>query len=141
MMKALVELIKKFWSTDWHKDAEMIFNDFLRNGDRYKKNVVDRFAIRSPNIDVSGEPYFALIHPNNAVSGPYGGMSFVLFPSQTARPIISLGIGTQGLAPDEMVLGRPGHARQLAAICTYINNELHGRKKILAAPIWKYQMM
>lgn len=129
-MQTLISFIKKTWSTDWHSEAEIVFNNFFQSGNRYKKSVADKFAIRSPNIDTKGEPYFALIHPNNAASGPYGGMSFVLFPSQTARPIISFGIGTQGLAPDEMVLGRPGHARRLAAICNYINHEYGKGKRI-----------
>ena len=129
-MKELIDFVKKMWSNEWHKEAETVFNAFLQSGERYKKNVSDKFAIRSPNIDISGEPYFALIHPNNADSGPYGGMSLVLFPSQTARPIISFVIGTQGLAPDEMVLGRPGHARRLAAICAFINHKFGKGKRI-----------
>ena len=32
-------------------------------------------------------------------------------------------IGTQGLAPDETILGRPGHARKMQAICTWLNQQ------------------
>jgi 5-methylcytosine-specific restriction protein B len=50
-------------------------------------------------------------------------MSFVIFPSDEAPCLIGMCIGTQGLAPDETILGRPGHARKLQAICTWLNHE------------------
>ncbi|MCI0446644.1 hypothetical protein L0152_26000, partial [bacterium] len=55
-------------------------------------------------------PFAALIHPQNPNSGPYGGMSFVIFPAKDAPCLIAMGVGTKGLSPDEDVLGRPGHA-------------------------------
>jgi len=38
-----------------------------------------------------------------------------------------MGIGTQGLAPDEAILGRPGHARKMQAVCNWLNHRFgHG---------------
>jgi 5-methylcytosine-specific restriction protein B len=33
-------------------------------------------------------------------------------------------VGTQGLSPDEGILGRPGHARKIQAICAWLNRAL-----------------
>ena len=70
----------------------------------------------------AGVPYAAYIHPSNADAGAYGGMSFVIFPVEGAPCLVAMVIGTQGLAPDEAILGRPGHARKLQAICTWLNH-------------------
>lgn len=45
----------------------------------------------------------------------------MLFPSSTAPACISLVVGTNGLAPDEQSLGKPGHARKVSAICSWLN--------------------
>lgn len=37
--------------------------------------------------------------------------------------MIGMVVGTQGLAPDEAILGRPGHARKMQAICAWLNSE------------------
>jgi 5-methylcytosine-specific restriction protein B len=39
-------------------------------------------------------------------------------------------VGTQGLAPDEAVLGRPGHARKMHAICSWLNREFGGGSQV-----------
>lgn len=132
-MKNIVELVKSPWTSDWHQQAEKIFSNFLQEGERYLKKARNVTSIRSPKITLEengGVPYFALIHPSNAPSGPYGGMSFVLFPSQEKASLISLGIGTQGLAPDENVLGRPGHARKLSAICKLLNQKYGNQHRV-----------
>ena len=69
----------------------------------------------------AGVPYAAYIHPSNADAGAYG-MCFVIFPVEGAPCLVAMGIGTQGLAPDETILGRPGHARKIQAICTWLNH-------------------
>jgi 5-methylcytosine-specific restriction enzyme B len=43
-------------------------------------------------------PYAAYIHPSNADSGAYGGMSFVIFPANEGPCLVAMVIGTQGLA-------------------------------------------
>ena len=40
-------------------------------------------------------------------------------------------MGTGGLAPDEAILGRPGHARKVQAICAWLNQK-HGNGKRVA---------
>ena len=45
--------------------------------------------------------------------------------------LISVVIGTQGLSPDEEVLGRPGHGRKVAAICNWLNTK-HGHGNMVA---------
>jgi 5-methylcytosine-specific restriction protein B len=66
-----------------------------------------------------GVPYAGLIHPDNPVSGPYGGTSLVWFPGDGCS-LMGLGIGTRGISPDEGILTRPGHRRRIAALRRYL---------------------
>jgi 5-methylcytosine-specific restriction protein B len=90
-------------------------NRFQRVADlSEKKNDEKRFQLRLNASTQEGQiPYLALIAPEQPLSQAYGGMSFVVFPSdEDGFPaIIGMVVGTGGLAPDEMILGRPGHAR------------------------------
>jgi 5-methylcytosine-specific restriction protein B len=81
-----------------------------------------RFQLRVNSDTKDGAvPYIALIAPEQDTSGPYGGMSFVLFPADDAGPaLICMGIGTQSIAPDDMVLGKPGHARRCRAVSRWV---------------------
>lgn len=79
----------------------------------------------------SGVPFAAYIHPSNPPSGPYSGLSFVIFPVPDQPCLIGLVVGTQGLTPDDAVLGRPGHARKAQAICAWLNRD-YGRGSFLA---------
>jgi 5-methylcytosine-specific restriction protein B len=54
-------------------------------------------------------------------------MSFVIFPVEGKQSLIALGVGTQGIAPDEMILAKPGHSRKVQAICTWLN-KLHKKQ-------------
>jgi 5-methylcytosine-specific restriction protein B len=58
-------------------------------------------------------------------------MSFVIFPAEGEPGLLGLVVGTQGLAPDEAVLGRPGHARKARAICSWLNRR-YGRGRPVA---------
>src|SRR5260370_20152103 len=49
-------------------------------------------------------------------------MSLAILRAEDAPCLVAMSIGTQGLAPDEAILGRPGHARKMQAICTWLNN-------------------
>jgi 5-methylcytosine-specific restriction enzyme B len=93
-------------------------------GTRYAKRAERSVALRAPDMKGSdvGVPYAAYIDPSNADAGAYGGMSFVIFPAEGAPCLVALVIGTQGLAPDEAILGRPGHARKVQAICAWLNH-------------------
>ncbi len=35
--------------------------------------------------------------------------------------LFGMGVGIQGLSPNEAILGRPGHARKVQAICSWLN--------------------
>jgi 5-methylcytosine-specific restriction protein B len=99
---------------------------------RYPESAKRQVAVRTPAPPQDSEgmvPFAALIHPSNPSSGPYGGTSFAVFPGDDAPCMISLVVGTNGLAPDEEILGRAGHARKIAAICAWLNS---GRHKLVA---------
>jgi 5-methylcytosine-specific restriction protein B len=85
-----------------------------------KKNDEKRFQLRLNASERT--PYLALIAPEQPTGGSYGGMSFVVFPSDDdAMPaIFGMVVGTAGLAPDEMILGRPGHIRRCTAMSAWL---------------------
>ena len=102
-------------------------------GTRYPKRAEKSVTLRAPEMkggNDAGVPYAAYIHPSNADAGAYGGMSFVIFPVEDAPCLVAMVIGTQGLAPDETILGRPGHARKLQAICTWLNERFGGGEQV-----------
>lgn len=127
----LAELVTQNWQPGWHDKARQCLEG-IRVGSRYVKKAEKATAIRSPNMAADGTsvPYAAYINPANPDSGAYGGISFVLFPFASGPSLISFVVGTQGLAPDERVLGRPGHARKLAAICACVNEKFGKGKRI-----------
>jgi 5-methylcytosine-specific restriction protein B len=97
-------------------------------GTRYAKRAEKSVALRAPDMKGSdtGVPYAAYIHPSNPDAGAYSGLCFVIFPVEGAPCLVAMGIGTQGLSPDEAILGRPGHARKMQAICTWLNHRYGG---------------
>lgn len=83
-----------------------------------------RFQLRV-NADTKdgAVPYIALIAPDQDTSGPYGGLSFVVFPADDdGPPLICMGIGTQSIAPDDRALGSPGHSRRCRAITQWLSS-------------------
>ncbi|MCU0935459.1 MAG: AAA family ATPase [Gammaproteobacteria bacterium] len=77
-----------------------------------------------------GVSFAGLVHEDSPTSGVYGGMSLIWFPvegsaDQPPASLLTLVCGTRGLAPDEQVLGRPGHARHLQALRRHLR-ESHG---------------
>lgn len=107
---------------------------FGGQGGRYPESAKKTVALRAPEFrGGSGVPFAALIHPSNPDSGAYGGMSFVIFPVQDGPCMLALVVGTQGLSPDEAVLGRSGHARKTKAICNWLNKE-YGQVELLPGP-------
>jgi 5-methylcytosine-specific restriction protein B len=133
-MKQLVELARRP-REEWSDHARIAFSAALQ--ERFKnirdltekRNDEKRFQLRvNGQASADSAPYAGLIAPDQESSGAYGGMSFVMFPSdEPGRPaLIAMGIGTNGLAPDEVALGRPGHARKCAAICAWLNQRAPG---------------
>jgi 5-methylcytosine-specific restriction protein B len=131
-MKTLVDLVY-LPRSEWSEQARAAFATAL--GDRYprvqdlrdKKNDEKRFQVRvNGDAKEGARPYAAIIPPDQELNGPYGGMSFVMFPAdEPGEPaLLGMVVGTNGLAPDEAVLGRPGHGRKCAAICSWLNGRL-----------------
>lgn len=132
-MQSLVDLIYTPLA-DWQESARLAFAGALPA--RYQRVSPDdlseaaattnnRFQLRvNASTGERDVPFAALIAPRQERSGPYGGMSFVLFPSKEAgQPaLIGMVVGTNGLAPDEDVLGRPGHARKVRAITAWLRS-------------------
>jgi 5-methylcytosine-specific restriction protein B len=117
------------FNKDWGDQAKDTLSNWVvqRYGARWEKKLQLRV---NGNPAEDSAPYAAFIPAGQPKNGPYGGMSFVVFPSSTAPAWIALGVGTNGLAPDEQPLGRPGHARKVAAICRWLN------KKAGSAAAW-----
>jgi 5-methylcytosine-specific restriction protein B len=89
---------------------------------RYSSKAQEALTLRAPNFKAGDNvPFAAYLHPANPRSGSYGGFSFVLFPVPDGPCLISLVVGTGGLAPDHTILGRAGHARKAQAICSWLN--------------------
>ncbi len=105
---------------------------FGGNGGRYRTHAKDIATLRAPEFSIdSGVPFAAYIHSSNPSAGPYGGMSFAIFPASGEPCLVAMVVGTQGLSPDEAILGRPGHARKIQAICAWLNKQ-HGKGRQIA---------
>ncbi|HET9182884.1 MAG TPA: AAA family ATPase [Candidatus Angelobacter sp.] len=116
------------WKKNNKKALESLFG--AQQG-RYHVDAGKTVQLRAPDINFkTGVPFAAYINPNNPESGPYGGFSFVIFPAENKPALIGLVVGTQGLAPDEAVLGRPGHARKSQAICGWLNAKFGSGKQV-----------
>lgn len=121
-MEKLINLI--YSSTEeWTEDNKLAFEElFGATGGRYPSLARKSVKLRAPRMNTEeGISYAAYIHPSNPDVGPYGGMCFVIFPVENAPCLVAMGIGTQGLSPDETILSRPGHARKILAISDWIN--------------------
>ena len=106
----------------WCELAHKVFSGFLSSGSRYNKVNDDEVKVR---VSSSKKPdsllWAAYLNPANIDGGAYGGTSVVVFASKTGPSLLTFCVGTQGLAPDEKILGNPGHIRKLSAICEYLN--------------------
>ena len=116
MLTPLVEIVHSQSMDDWQARNQAAFEGLF--GSRYPKSARDLYKLRAPKD--TQIPYAAYIHPSNPDSGAYAGLCFVMFPISDGPCLFGLGIGTQGLSPDEAILGRPGHARKAIAICDWL---------------------
>lgn len=132
-MKNLLDIIYSQYSAQWPEKCQEAFDElFGSSGGRYPDRARKAVTLRAPKFrSGDGVPFAAFIEPSNPDSGAYGGMSFVIFPVEGEPAIIGMVVGTQGLSPDEDVLGRPGHGRKVAAICQWLNSE-HGQGEMVA---------
>jgi 5-methylcytosine-specific restriction protein B len=104
------------------------------SGGRYPASAKHLIQVRAPgqSNEDTGVPFAALIEKTNPESGRYGGMSIAIFPGDDKSPcLLTFVVGTNGLAPDEAILGRPGHARKVNAICAWLNRK-YGQKSFSA---------
>src|SRR5215469_1260740 len=122
-LDALVDLIHAKEHSNWTGANEKAFQALFGGPDgRYPTRAERTMTLRAPEMSSeSGVQFAAYFHPSNPKSGPYAGFSFVIFPVPESPCLVGLGIGTQGLSPDEGILGRPGHGRKAQAICAWLN--------------------
>ncbi len=128
----LVQLIHSLQHEEWGKRNDEAFKALFGVPDgRYPKAAEKSVTLRAPEMGQdSGVSFAAYIHPSNPTKGAYGGFSFVIFPAVDAPCLVGLVVGTQGLAPDEAILGRPGHARKAQAICAWLNKEFGSGQQV-----------
>lgn len=125
---SLLDIIHCVRQDSWAERNRVAFDGLFGSPEgRYPKAAAKAVTLRAPEISAdSGIPFAAYIHPSNPPSGPYSGLSFVIFPVPDQPCLIGMVVGTQGLTPDEAILGRPGHARKAQAICAWLNGEYGG---------------
>jgi 5-methylcytosine-specific restriction protein B len=121
----LLELTHAATRDSWAERNKAAFDVLFGSPDgRYPKQAAKGLTLRAPEMSSdTGVPFAAYIHPSNPPSGPYSGLSFVIFPVPDRPCLIGLVVGTQGLTPDEGILGRPGHARKAQAICSWLTRK------------------
>lgn len=126
-MQQLVDLCTQPYdsATSWAEDSNQAFSALFGSpGGRYPARAENDIQFRTPKIEMGkGVPFSAIIHESNPSSGGYGGMSFVIFPVEDSPPMIAMVAGTQGLSPDEHILGKPGHTRKVNAIVSWLNDK------------------
>ena len=124
-MKKIISLIHSGSLENWPERSREAFSEIYgSDSGRYPDRAKQAISLRAPDFPSgSGIPFTALIDPSNPDSGAYGGMSFVIFPVENSPALLGMVIGTQGLSPDEEILGRPGHGRKTKAICSWLNSE------------------
>lgn len=128
----LLDIIDSSKQDSWAEPNGVAFAALFGSPEgRYPKQAAKEVTLRAPEMGPDGVPFAAYIHPSNPTSGRYSGLSFVIFPVADRACLIGLVVGTQGLAPDEAILGRPGHARKVQAICSWLNRE-YGRGSLVA---------
>ena len=129
----LIDIIHSQTQDSWSDRNKKAFEALFGSPEgRYPKPAAKAVTLRAPEMSAdSGVPFAAYIHPSNPPQGPYSGLSSVIFPVADAPCLVGLVVGTQGLSPDEAILGRPGHARKAQAICLWLNRE-YGKGSFVA---------
>lgn len=122
---ALLDIIHTPNLGSWKERNKAAFDALFGGPEgRYPKQALASVTVRAPEMSAdSGVPFAAYIHPSNPTSGQYSGLSFVIFPAPDQACLIGMVVGTQGLTPDEAILGRQGHARKAQAICSWLNRD------------------
>jgi hypothetical protein len=87
----LVDIIHSTTTDSWKERSSQALAALF--GTRYRKDAEKSVTLRAPEMtggDGSNVPYAAYIHPSNATSGGYGGMSFVIFPANVYTKYLTL---------------------------------------------------
>lgn len=128
-MNSLLELCTKPYNSEhWSEESEKAFEElFGSSGGRYSLRSQTDIQYRTPAAKI---PFSAIIHKSNPTSGGYSGMSFVIFPVEEGPTMIAMVVGTQGLSPDENIIGKPGHSRKMNAIVRWLNEQYSGNEPI-----------
>lgn len=121
----LLEIVHSLTQDSWSERNRTAFDALFGSPEgRYPRPAAKAVTLRAPEMSGdAGVPFAAFIHPSNPTSGAYSGLSFVIFPVADAPCLVGLVVGTNGLTPDEAILGRPGHARKAQAICSWLNRQ------------------
>ncbi len=130
----LLEIVQQHGVRDgWHAVNEAAFKAlFGASGGRYPAQAAQSVDLRAPDrMPEGGVPFTALIHPSNPPSGQFSGTSIAIFPVADAPCLLAFGLGTNGITPDDEIVGRPGHARKVQAICAWLNRK-HGHGELVA---------
>src|SRR5699024_2224560 len=129
MMEKLLELCRKSYDSEsWSDESERALESlFGSDSGRYSLRSQKEIQLRTPKATV---PFAAIIHESNSTSGGYSGLSFALFPIEDGPTMIAMVVGTQGLSPDENIIGKPGHSRKMNAIAKWLNTEHKGDKPV-----------
>lgn len=91
-----------------------LFDSRYHSRSRPKDAFRDAYALKD-----EGVPYAGVIAPENPNFGAYGGASIAWFPCDDGT-LMTLVVGTKGLAPDEGLLTRHGHRRRVSALRSYL---------------------
>lgn len=129
---SIVDIIHSQSTESWKERNEAAFEALFGSPEgRYPQAAKTELSLRAPEMGTgSGVTFAAYISHSNPTSGPYSGLSFVMFPLPDQPCLIGMVVGTQGLEPDQAILGRPGHARKTQAICAWLNKEYGLGKRI-----------
>ncbi len=115
--KLLNLIFEQKYSNGWPGKAEQGWKArFGSDEGRYPTKAEGKFQVRARKAAENSDfvPFVAFINPENQKSGADGGMSIAIFPGVDCPGLVTFVVGTNDVAPDEGVLGRPGHARKLA---------------------------
>ena len=128
-METLLELTRTpYEAENWSEVSKTAFNEIFGSPDgRYSLRSKNDIQFRTPAANI---PFAAVIHESNPTSGGYSGMSFVIFPIEDGPAMIAMVVGTQGLSPDENIIGKPGHSRKMNAIVQWLNSQYSGNEPI-----------
>jgi 5-methylcytosine-specific restriction enzyme B len=94
---------------------DLLFEDRYHARNNPKDGFRDAYGLTADD----GVPWAGVIAEDNTTSGPYGGASLAWFPLESGS-LMTFVVGTRGLAPDEGLLTRPGHARRISALRRYL---------------------